>query len=145
MKISPASQSVSSFQAALAWNLGPTLERVPSLCPTRQGNSLWRGMEGTLGSRALSTPLKVRGLTVLSQVRGLRTAWAEKLFSLHKGSSFAVLCVYTLQLNWFQAVCLYNVHTVQPNWFSFSLAQAKANTLYLSWTRQNVVFNYSSF
>ena len=39
---------MSSFQAALAWNLGPTLEMVPSLCPARQGNSLRRGMEGTL-------------------------------------------------------------------------------------------------
>ena len=55
-------------------------------------------MKGTLGSRALSTPLKVRGLTVLSQVRGLRPAWEEKLFPLHKGSSLAVLCVYTVHI-----------------------------------------------
>jgi hypothetical protein len=52
---------VSNFQAALAWNLDHTLERVPSLCPTRQGNSLRRGVGGTLASWGFSTPLKVEG------------------------------------------------------------------------------------
>ena len=43
--------------------LGPTLERVPSICRSRQENSLRRGMEGTLGLRALSIPLKGWGIT----------------------------------------------------------------------------------
>ena len=62
-------------------------------------------MEGTLGLRALSTPLKGRGSTVLSQVRRA-PGQPGRRSCLHKGSSAAVLCVYTLQLNWFPAVCL---------------------------------------
>ena len=69
-----ASKSVSSFQAALAWKLDHTLERVPSLCPTRQGNSLRRGMGGTLALRGLSTPLKGMGVNCpLSGPPGLRS------------------------------------------------------------------------
>ena len=88
------SQSVSGFQAAFAWKLGPTLEWVPSICQTRQVNAPWRGLDGTLGLRSLSIPLKGTGSTVLSQVR-----WAPgqpgKRSCFHKGSSAAVLYVYT--------------------------------------------------
>ena len=112
---------MSSFQAALAWNLGHTLERVPSLCPTRQGNSLWRGMGGTLALRGLSTPLKGMGVNCpLSGPPGLRSSLGGEAVST-RGNSLAVLCVYTLQLNWFPAVCLYSVvHWINlPEAFSF--------------------------
>jgi hypothetical protein len=120
-----------------------TLERVPSLCQTRQGNSLRRGMEGTLGLRALSTPVKGRGLTVLFQVRGLWPAWEEKLFPLHKGSSLAVLCHHSWtgskQFVW-TTYTLYNQTGSYLAWLKPMQIQ-----LYLFWIRQNVVFNYSSF
>ena len=86
----------------------PHLERVPSLCQTRQGNSLRREMEGTLGLRALSTLLKGRGSTVLSQIRRA-PGQPGRRSCFHKGSSAAVLCVYTIRLNWFQASFLYSV------------------------------------
>jgi hypothetical protein len=54
----------------------------------------------------------------------------ERRSCFYKGSSAAVLCVYTLQLNWFLSVCLYSVVHVHciHNWF-VSLALAKSNTL----------------
>ena len=105
-----ASQSVSSFQAALAWKLDHTLERVPSLCPTRQGNSLRRGMEGTLGLKALSTPLKVRGLPVLSQVRGLRASLRGEAVSTWEAVQLYCGCTHYGWTGSYQFVCtvLYN-------------------------------------
>ena len=47
------------------------------------------------------------------QLSSLRSAGTQvqpgRRSCFHKGSSLAVLCVYTLQLNWFPAVCLYSV------------------------------------
>jgi hypothetical protein len=85
---------MSSFQAALAWKIDHTLERVPSLCPTRQGNSLWRGMVGTLALRGLSTPpAEGHG----GQLSSLRSGGGEAVSA--RGSSLAVLCVhYTAEL-----------------------------------------------
>ena len=121
IKLSTVTQAVSIFQAALAWKLDNTLERVPSLCQTRQGNSLWRGMGGTLALWGLSTPLKGMGVNCpLSGPPGLRSSLGGEAVST-RGNSLAVLCVYTLQLNWFPAVRLYSVvHWINlPEAFSF--------------------------
>ena len=53
-------------------------------------------------------PLKDIGKAYFTTVEDIIVEkWRRCCF--HKGSSAAVLCVYTLQLNWFPAVCLYSV------------------------------------
>jgi hypothetical protein len=66
-------------------------------------------MGGTLASRGLSTSLKGMGVNFpLSGLPGLRSSLGVEAVST-RGSTLAVLCVYTLQLNWFPTVRLYSV------------------------------------
>jgi hypothetical protein len=80
-------------------------------------------MGGTLALWGLSTPLKGMGVNCpLSGPPGLRSSLGGEAVST-RGNSLAVLCVYTLQLNWFPAVRLYSVvHWINlPEAFSLQL------------------------
>ena len=84
----------------LAWNLGHTLERVPSLCQTRQGNSL----EGNWGYT------RPRGPFHTAEGQGGCTLCIHSTAELVSTSRF-VQCVHC------------------RSWLIFSLVQAKAYTL----------------
>jgi hypothetical protein len=74
------------FQAALAWKLDHTL------CPTSQGNSLWRRMGLTLALRGLFTPLKGMGVNCpLSGPPGLRYSLGGEAASTGEQFSCTVL------------------------------------------------------
>ena len=80
----------------------PSLGGVASLGPPRPGNPGNRGMEAALGLRAPPTALQGLRLIVLSRVRGGSGPALEEAATWE--TSLAVLCVYTIQLNWFPSV-----------------------------------------
>ena len=97
-----AHEAVASLAVASAASTLAPLGGVASLGAPTPGNPGNRGMEATLGLRASPT-----ALTVLSQVRrDSGPAWEEKLLLFRAWESrSAVLCEYTIWLDWFLAVC----------------------------------------